>query len=52
MRASLLAVAKYIYCYFKGDPTSSGVKEPRENSPISFSLLHSLQTVIFAGFKI
>ena len=38
--------------YFKGDPTSSGVKEPREGSPISFSLLHSVQTVIFAGFKI
>ena len=40
------------FYYFKGDPTSSGVKEPREGSPISFSLLHSLQTVIFAGFKI
>ena len=36
--------------YFKGDPTR--VKEPREGSPISFSLLHSVQTVIFAGFKI
>ena len=40
------------FYYFKGDPTSSGVKEPREGSPISFSLLHSVQTVIFAGFKI
>ena len=40
------------FYYFKGDPTSSGVKEPREGSPISFSLLHSVQTVMFAGFKI
>ena len=33
------------FYYFKGDPTSSGVKEPREGSPISFSLLHSVKTV-------
>ena len=41
----------FSFHYFKGDPTSSGVKEPREGSPISFSLLHSVQTVIFAGIK-
>ena len=41
-----------VFYYFNGDPTSSGVKEPREGSPILFSLLHSVQTVIFAGFKI
>ena len=49
-----LSTVRFRCCknYFKGDPTSSGVKEPREGSPISFSLLHSVQTVIFAGFKI